>query len=77
MIPMRFFDDGYPIASAVALSNNDFKLCGEIMSMSILQGGPAPNCFAPPMANYILGKQLSTDDVKDAELKTAVDNVSL
>lgn len=29
------------------------------------------------MANYILGKQLSTDDVKEAKLKTAVDNVSM
>lgn len=39
MIPMKLFGDGYPITSAVALSNNEFKLSGAIMSMSILHSG--------------------------------------
>ena len=76
MMQTKYFDSGYPTTSAVALASNDFKLCGEIMGMSILQGGPAPNFLAPPMANYILGKELSPIDIKDSKLKEAVDNVS-
>ncbi|XP_048580434.1 uncharacterized protein LOC125561131 [Nematostella vectensis] len=66
---------GYPMSSPVAL-NNDFKLCGEIMAMSILQGGPVPNILMPAVANYLLGKPLSTNDVKDKSLKTVVDRLS-
>ncbi|PFX11130.1 hypothetical protein AWC38_SpisGene25360 [Stylophora pistillata] len=76
MMQTKYFDSGYPTTSGVALASNDFKLCGEIMGMSILQGGPAPNFLAPPMANYILGKELSPIDIKDSKLKEAVDNLS-
>ena len=39
-IERRLFSDGKPVNSTVSLINQDFRVAGEIMAMSILQGGP-------------------------------------
>lgn len=77
VVKMRFFPNGLPITSSVALSNEDFKLCGEIMCLSILQGGPAPNFLSDEVVDYVLGKKLSPDAVKAKSFKSAVDKVHL
>ena len=42
VIQRKFFHDGRPVSSTIAISSGECRLCGEIMGMSILQGGPAP-----------------------------------
>ena len=69
------FCNGYPVSSAIALSNEEFKLCGEVMMMSVLEGGPAPNFLAPPLAAYIVGKPLSPAEVMNIKYKKACENV--
>ena len=69
------FCNGYPVSSAIALSNEEFKICGEVMMMSVLQGGPVPNFLAPPLAAYIVGKPLSRAKVKNIKYKKACENV--
>ena len=71
----RLFCNGYPVSSAIALSNEEFKLCGEVMMMSVLQGGPVPNFLAPPLAAYFVGKPLSLAEVKNIKYKKACENV--
>ena len=70
-----------PIYNLKALGNNEFKLAGELMASSVLQGGPAP-CFLSEAAfQYILDgiDSVSTEKwihkVQDAKLKWAIDQV--
>lgn len=42
-----FDESGMLIDSTVALTSGHFKYAGEVMASSIIQGGPAPNFFAP------------------------------
>lgn len=39
----------------MSLARKDFKLAGEIMAMSIIQGGQAPNLLASQVFNYLCG----------------------
>ena len=43
-IQRELFENGMPLPDMTALCNNKFKTAGELMSASIVQGGPAP-CF--------------------------------
>ena len=44
----RLFDrNGMPVASTLALTQDLFKYAGEVMAISIIQGGPAPNFLSP------------------------------
>ena len=45
------------------------------MMMSVLQGGPAPNFLAPPLAAYIVGKPLSPAEAMNIKYKKACENV--
>ncbi len=54
LLRLRLFDgNGMPVDSTVALTNDMFKHAGELMAMSILQGGPAPNYLAPAIFDVI------------------------
>ena len=71
-IERRLSLDGIPIDSTVSLSNGDFALAGEIIAMSILQGGPAPSFFDPNVFDYISNQPLSPESIeanKEAALK--------
>ena len=72
----RFFCDGKPIQSTLGLTNGDFKLCGAIMAMSILQGGPAPNFMETSIATYLVGSMLHPQDNKNKYYQTLCENVS-
>ena len=37
----RLFRDGFPVVNMAALANEEFKVAGEIMASSVVQGGPA------------------------------------
>ena len=71
-----YFTNGYPVLSTMAINGGEFKLCGEIMGMSVMQGGPAPNFLSPSIAAYIVGTPLSKDANKNQKYKSACDSVS-
>lgn len=73
----KFFSNGFPVSSTMALNGGDFKLCGEIMGMSVIQGGPAPNFLASQVVSYLLGKQLEIGENKTPRYKMACESVSI
>ena len=76
-IQRKFFCNGKPIQSTLALTSGDFNLCGEIMGMSILQGGPAPNFMAPNITTYLTGGILWTEDNQNQSYQTLCESVSI
>ncbi|KAJ7381358.1 hypothetical protein OS493_001485 [Desmophyllum pertusum] len=72
----KFFKNGKPVNSTVALNAGDFKTCGKAMGMSVLQGGPAPNFLAPEVASYLVGAPLSPSENQDSLLRTAAERLS-
>ena len=62
IVKERYFKDGKPVNSTVALNAGDFKTCGKAMGMSILQGGPAPNFMSPDVASFLVGEPLSPSE---------------
>lgn len=42
-----------PHENIIAVSNGHFRIAGELMSVSIVQGGPAPDFLAPWVYDYI------------------------
>ena len=50
---IRLFSDGMPVQSTMLLTDGQFKIAGQLMAMSIVQGGPAPNFLTHP-ENYCL-----------------------
>jgi hypothetical protein len=72
-IERRLFRDGKPINSTVSLINQDFRLAGEVIAMSILQGGPSPWFFNANVYRYLTKQQPSTEDLK--MYKEVVDKV--
>jgi len=39
----RLFPDGFPTESVLAVARDHFLTAGEVMAISIVQGGPCPN----------------------------------
>ena len=60
----RLFKDGSPINSLMALANEEFRVTGELMAMSIAQGGPGPYSFSSVIYN-IISKDLAIEDYKN------------
>ena len=60
-IERRLFSNGMPADSTTSLANKNFKLAGEIMAMSMLQGVQAPNLFSAKVFNYFWGNFLIED----------------
>ncbi len=75
IIKLKLFANGHPVISTVSISCEDFKLCGQIMGMSVIQGGPAPCFLAPEIACYLVGKPLPVGKNKDPQLKHAAESM--
>lgn len=64
-----------------ALANEEFKVAGEIIAASIVQGGPAPCLFSPQVYNYIVHGISSVhahnwcEQLKDDTIKITVEKV--
>ncbi|XP_068761187.1 uncharacterized protein [Montipora capricornis] len=54
-VETRLFVEGIPSKSTISLNRGDFKLAGEVMAMSIVQHGQAPNFLAPEIYAYFSG----------------------
>ena len=69
---MRLFGNGIPVESTVALTQDLFKYAGELMAMSIIQEGPAPNFISPVIfdviAKGLCKANLSTDMIENTLL---------
>ena len=55
---IRLFSDGMPVQSTMLLTDGQFKIAGQLMAMSIVQGGPAPN-FLTSCARELLSLLVS------------------
>ena len=60
----------------VALMNNDFEISGEVMVMSILQGGPAPCFLNESVFAFLAKKPLSPNAITVNKLKITAIKVS-
>ena len=76
LVERKYFHNGCPVESIVALSAKEFRLAGEMMTMSILQGGPAPNFLLPSIYSYISRESLCPDANTDILNKTIAKKVS-
>ena len=43
-----------PVCNSQAVANKAFATCGKILASMIVQGGQAPCCFSPPIADFIV-----------------------
>ncbi len=68
-VEAKLFSNRKPINSIIAFQNDEFKLAGEIMVMSILQNGPAPAFLHPAVFNYISNQNLSIEDISEQGYK--------
>lgn len=71
----KLFVDGKPINSTLCLNNGDFRFAGEIIVMSILQGGPAPSFINPDVFTYLTKRHLTTDTMCMSKYKEAAEQV--
>ena len=39
MVPVKFFENGFPLASTLNVSKKLYEYAGQLMAMSLLQGG--------------------------------------
>lgn len=76
IVSEKFFKNGKPVNSTVALAAGDFKTCEAVMGMSLLQGGPAPNFLAADVATYLDGDPLCLADNQDPFLRRAAEALS-
>ena len=63
-IERRILPDRKPKESNMSLTRKDLKTAGEIMAMSLMQGGQAPNLFASQIFFYLCG-HLSVSQMKE------------
>ena len=59
LIQRKLFSNGMPVLSTVALNDQDFVMAGELMAMSVVQGGPAPSFLSKSVYAYITNKPLA------------------
>ena len=64
----RLFPDGFPTKSMLAVTRDDFVTAGEVMAMSVVQGGPSPNFLARGIYN-VVSRSFAIEELKDESLK--------
>lgn len=64
----RLFPDGFPTKSMLAVTRDDFVTAGEVMAMSVVQGGPSPNFLAREIYN-VVSRSFAIEELKDESLK--------
>jgi hypothetical protein len=76
-VERKLFCNGKPISSIIALQNEDFRLAGEIMVMSILQNGPAPMLLNQTVFHFMTNQNLSIEDLPESAHKTVARQVRI
>ena len=70
----RFFLLGNLVVSTMMLMQNDYKFCGELMVMSILQGGPAPSLLSQTVFEYLIS-DLKIENIHSSQYKRLCEEV--
>ena len=77
----KLFLNGVPCANMSALAKEEFKVAGELMSMTIVLGGPAPCFLKKHIYRYIakgidnVTADIADDVVEDLHLKDVIEKV--
>ena len=61
------FPDGSPVNSTFHVQNGNFRTCGELVAVSLAQGGPAP-CFLEQCVYNSIFEDTDMEDIKDSDL---------
>ena len=73
----KLFSSGKPISFTIAIQNEEFVLAGEVMVLSILQGGPAPSFLHPSLFKFIANLPLCAElDCEPSQYQRAALKVS-
>ena len=75
-VERRLFPNGIPTESTMSLTRKDYKLAGEIMAMSVMQGGQAPNLMSSKIFDYLRGK-LSVSQIESSTTRELCEKVRL
>ena len=75
-VERRLFPNGIPTDSTMSLTRKDYKLAGEIMAMTIMQGGQAPNLMSSKIYEYLCGK-LSVSQIESNASRKLCEKVRL
>jgi hypothetical protein len=70
----RLFPEGKPKNSVLSLTREEFRLAGEVIAMSIIQGGPAPNFLAPEVYT-VISRSFLIENCRDTFLKETCQKV--
>ena len=63
----RMFPDGTPMDSSFLVQNSSFQTCGEIVAVSLAQGGPPP-CFLEKCAYEAAIKEFNWMNIGEENL---------
>ena len=63
----EMFPDGSPADSTYHVQNGNFRTCGEIVAVSLAQGGPPP-CFLEQCVYESISKSVDMTNIQDADL---------
>ncbi|XP_057197091.1 uncharacterized protein LOC130558603 [Triplophysa rosa] len=79
-IEKRFFEGGRPKYSLTDLDKGHFKTVGEIMAVSVAQGGPAPNflmhwCYKFLCSGSLQFERLNRNDLGDGQYQDLIAQV--
>ena len=67
LIAKEMFPDGTPLKSTLHIQNGNFLTCGEIVAVSLAQGGPPP-CFLSRCAYDALYKDIDLTNIIDDDI---------
>ena len=67
LISQEMFPDGSPLNSTLHVQNGNFRTCGEIVAVSLAQGGPPPS-FLAQCAYELIYKEVDMTDIIDSNL---------
>lgn len=78
--------EGYPSSvtpshNLTALNNQSFYIAGKIIATSIIQGGPAPRCFATPVADILVygevKSQMDISEIPDIDIRNKLNKENI
>ena len=61
------FPDGSPTDSIYYVQNGTFRTCGEIVAVSLAQGGPSP-CFLEQCVYESMSKSIDMISIEESDL---------
>ena len=72
-------DHVIPLHNVEAVVDNKFYTFGKMIATCIVQGGEVPVCFAKPVADYMVNREVSSptnlDDIPDYDVKDCLTQV--